>query len=201
MGAAILTAFVLGTSPTFFGVTYLAARISTLFEKQFMRVLAVVILILGLYSIETGLNLSGSPISLTRAMTSLRGDQPAAKSVPVKDPSSQSAALPNSLTEGLATLDSPVLQLGSQTDLTINVRNNGYRPATIYAPAGKPIAVKLATKGVYSCSRAFVIPDLNFQKLLPDTGEVSLEIPAQTSGTVLEFMCSMGMYTGVIIFQ
>jgi uncharacterized protein len=201
MGAALLSAFVLGASPTFFGVTYLAARVSALFEKQFMRVLAIVILLLGLYSIETGLNLSGSPISVTRAIASLKGDQPAASAPVVNTDSAEKVALPSTLNEGLATPDSAVLQLGSQTDLTINVKNSGYLPATIYAPAGKPINVRLVTNGVYSCSRAFVIPDLNFQQLLPATGETSLQIPAQASGKVLPFMCSMGMYTGTIIFQ
>lgn len=203
MGAALLFAFVLGASPVFFGVTYLATRISALFEKQFIRVLAVIILLLGLYSIETGLNLSGSPFTLTRVMAAWRGEQPAVQGAPANRAPSQDVALPSTLSEGLGAPDSNsgVLQMGSQTDLTINVQNTGYRPETIYAPADKPLAVKLVTKNVYSCSRAFVIPDLNFQQLLPNTGEVSLEIPAQKSGTVLPFMCSMGMYTGVIIFQ
>lgn len=201
MGAALLFAFVLGASPTFFSVTYLAARLSAMFEKHFLRVLAVVILLLGLFSIETGLNLAGSPVSLTRGLAFLRGEQLATQAVPLATSASSGLAIPQPLIDGLATPDSNDVQLGEQTDLKINVRNNGYSPRTVYAPAGKTLRLILVTKGVYSCSRAFVIPDLNFQKLLPDTGEIHIDIPAQNPGTVLPFMCSMGMYTGQIIFQ
>jgi plastocyanin domain-containing protein len=61
--------------------------------------------------------------------------------------------------------------------------------------------LNLVTNKTYSCSRDFVIPDLNYYQLLPDTGTVQVEIPPQPAGTRMKFTCSMGMYTGTIVFE
>jgi len=37
--------------------------------------------------------------------------------------------------------------------------------------------------------------------LLPQTGLVQIELPAQKAGKTIYFSCSMGMYSGWIIFQ
>jgi plastocyanin domain-containing protein len=59
----------------------------------------------------------------------------------------------------------------------------------------------MVTKETYSCARGFVIPALNVDELLPASGTVVVDIPAQKTGTVIQFTCSMGMYTGEIIFD
>jgi hypothetical protein len=65
----------------------------------------------------------------------------------------------------------------------------------------QPLKLALVTKNTYSCSRAFIIPDLNFQKLLPATGTEVIDLPPQPAGAVLYYTCSMGMYTGQIEFK
>ena len=67
--------------------------------------------------------------------------------------------------------------------------------------AGQPIKLRLVSENVRSCSRAFVIPSLGVQEILPQTGEVVIEIPAQEAGTEMPFMCSMAMFTGTIVFD
>ena len=64
MGAALMLAFTLGTSPVFFIVAYLTTELGARMEKFFMRFVAVVVLILGLVTMNGGLNLIGSPLSL-----------------------------------------------------------------------------------------------------------------------------------------
>lgn len=64
-GAAIMFSFILGTTPLFFSVAYFATRLGALVEKYFTRFVAALMLIIGLVSIDAGLNLSGSPISFT----------------------------------------------------------------------------------------------------------------------------------------
>lgn len=61
--------------------------------------------------------------------------------------------------------------------------------------------LNLVTDQTYSCARDFVIPALNYYQLLPDTGNVQVNIPAQKAGSTLFFTCSMGMYTGQIVFE
>jgi hypothetical protein len=69
------------------------------------------------------------------------------------------------------------------------------------APAGRPVKLALVTNKTFSCSRAFVIPALNLQKVLPATGTTFLDLPPQPAGAVLRFTCSMGMYTGQIVYK
>jgi len=178
MGAALMFAFTLGTSPVFFIVAYLATELGAKLEKFFMRFVAVVVLILGLVTLDGGLNLMGSPLSLQN-MT--RGwFAPQAESNAITESAQPSAA---------------------SDEIILSVENNGYFPAILKAPAGKDLTLSLVTNKTYSCARDFVIPDLNFYELLPDTGTVQVNIPAQKAGSTLFFTCSMGMYTGQIVFE
>lgn len=176
MGAALMFAFILGTSPVFFIVAYLATELGSRLEKFFMRFVAVVVLILGLVTINGGLNLLGSPLSF----------QNLARNLLPSNSGSASAAQVTSVGEG---------------DAVLYVQNQGYFPQTISAPARKAFTLNLVTNKTYSCSRDFVIPALNYYELLPDTGTVQVNIPAQEKGSTLFFTCSMGMYTGQIVFE
>lgn len=175
MGAALMFAFTLGTSPVFFIVAYLTTELGARLEKFFMRFVAVVVLILGLVTIENGLNLMGSPLSLQNMTRNLFP----ASSVSTAGSDSLSA-------DGV---------------ITLNVQNSGYFPAALKAPANTDLTLNLVTDKTYSCARDFVIPKLNFYQLLPDTGTIQVNIPAQKAGSTLFFTCSMGMYTGQIIFE
>ena len=53
-GAALMFAFTLGTSPVFFAVSYLATRLGSKLEKNFMRFVAVVVLVLAVITIDSG---------------------------------------------------------------------------------------------------------------------------------------------------
>ena len=172
-GAALLFAFTLGTSPVFFIVAYLTTELGARLEKFFMRFVAVVMLILGLVTLNGALNLLGSPLSF------------------------------ENLTRGLMPSSSPTSsQSASSTGgITLMVRADGYFPQTLKAPAGQTVTLSLVTNQTYSCARDFVIPDLNYYQLLPDTGTVTVDIPAQPAGTKMFFTCSMGMYTGQIVFE
>jgi sulfite exporter TauE/SafE len=176
-GAAMMFAFTLGTSPVFFIVAYLTTEVGTRMEKFFMRFVAIAVLILGLVTLDGGLNLMGSPLSLQNLSRSLLSDQ---NRVAAQSSSSQYA---------------------SDGSLLLNVENDGYFPRTLRAEANTPVKLSLVTDKTYSCARDFVIPALSFYQLLPDTGTVQVDIPAQPSGTRMFFTCSMGMYTGMIIFE
>jgi hypothetical protein len=139
---------------------------------------AAVVLILGLVTVNGGLNILGSPLSAQNLSRGLF-------------PSNGGAAAE---TESAP----PVAANGG---LILQVQNEGYFPQTLSAPAGKDFTLNLVTNKTYSCSRDFVIPALDFYELLPDTGTVQVNIPAQAKGSTLFFTCSMGMYTGQIVFE
>lgn len=58
-GAAILFAFVLGTSPLFFILGYFATKLGDAYQKKFFKVAAVAIILLALYNFKGALVLSG----------------------------------------------------------------------------------------------------------------------------------------------
>jgi sulfite exporter TauE/SafE len=198
-GAAIMFAFVLGTSPVFFTVAYLTTRLGARLEKNFVRIVAVIMLILGLVSIDSGLTLAGFPYSVANLRMAAANSESAAAAAP-SEPVAQ-AATPTTQA-GAAEVTGAFGPSASASNLvTINVSNDGYQPEVTHAKSGQPFQLALVTDEVYSCSRAFVIPSLKVEKILPATGTVTVDIPAQPAGSKLRYSCSMGMYTGVIIFD
>jgi sulfite exporter TauE/SafE len=178
MGAALMFAFTLGTSPVFFVVAYLTTELGSRLEKFFMRFVAVVVLILGFVTMNSGLNLLGSPLSVQNLSRNL---------------------IPSS--SGTTAETDSAQPLAANGEVALQVQNSGYFPRTIKASAGKDLTLNLITNKTYSCSRDFVIPALNYYQLLPDTGTVQVRIPPQEKGSTLYFTCSMGMYTGRIVFE
>jgi hypothetical protein len=178
MGAGLMFAFTLGTSPVFFIVAYLTTELGSRLEKFFMRFVAVVVLILGFVTLDGGLNVLGSPLSFQNLTRNL---------FPSKSDSATVA-------------DSPQ-PVAAEGELLLQVENGGYFPTTLKAPADQALTLNLVTNETYSCARDFVIPALDYYELLPDTGTVQVDIPAQKSGSTLFFTCSMGMYTGQIVFE
>src|SRR6266436_9844288 len=59
-GAAILFAFVLGTSPVFFLLGYFATRLGDALHQKFMRVAAIAIIILAVFNANNAIALTGS---------------------------------------------------------------------------------------------------------------------------------------------
>jgi sulfite exporter TauE/SafE len=174
-GATLMFAFILGTSPVFFSIAYLAMKLGAQLEKLFMRFVALVLLALGLFSVNSGLTLMGSPLSVTNMLENLSTVNQAASS--------------------------PNIPQSDDVTLYLSAGNSGYSPRLLHARADTPVSLNLVTNQTFSCSRSFVIPALGVERLLPQTGTETISIPAQTAGTVMRFSCSMGMYTGEIVFD
>lgn len=170
LGALIMFVFTLGTSPTFFLVTWLAASLSKLFQKSFYRVVAMVILALGVYTMDTGFVVMGSPVSLGGYLQSIARPQVEKR-------------------------------FGVGEAAVIQVENWGYAPTLLNLPANQPVELHLVTNETRSCSRAFTIPALRIQEVLPVTGTTVINLPAQAAGTSIQFTCSMGMFGGRLVFQ
>ena len=165
-GAALMFAFILGTSPLFFSVAYFATRLGSVIEKYFTRIVAVTMLVFGLVQIDSGLNLVGAPISFSGAYYSLI-----------------SYAIP------------------TQSGFSIEVTENGYSPTILHLPANQPVTIEWVTNNTQTCARSVVVPGLNYQKILPPTGRIKFDIPAQEKGTTIRYTCSMGMYPSQLVFD
>ena len=182
-GAALMFSFILGTSVLFFVVAYLATQLGARMEKFFMTFVAIVVLVFGFITINSALNLMGSPLSyenITRRIFAV--DETLAFSAPT-----------GGNTSAAASDEAGVLEL--------SVKNQGYFPKILHAKAGSALTLALITNNTFSCARDFVIPALKYNVLLLQTGQELVEIPPQEPGTIMRFTCSMGMYTGQIQFD
>lgn len=171
LGAAIMGAFVLGTSPIFFALG--ASIVELLQRRAFVYVAASIVALFGVISVNGGLGLRGSFFTLQNLYKAATTD-----------------------VENLASGElPPVLDADGYQEVKITVADNGYTASTNTLKVGVPVRVKLATDRTRGCARAFTVPDYGISKILPETGEEVVEFTPKKTGR-LAYSCSMGMYTG-----
>lgn len=199
-GAAIMAAFTLGASPVFFTLAYLATRLGGVLEARVLKIAALAVLVLGLVSVNSGLNLLGSPVSFTSLTNALLPSVTTPATAGVTTDLSKIGCDPKLTSCGANEAASPeTADVGNS--VTVRALNDGYYPASTRAKAGQPVRLDLVTDKTYSCAQAFVIPALHIERLLPESGVTSINLPPQKAGSVLRYTCSMGMYTGQIRFE
>lgn len=175
-GALTMFMFTLGTSPLFFIIGGIATKFSQTMDKYIYPVAAALILFLGITAIDNGLTLLGSGFTFKGTVTDIWK-------------TATQAPQNNVLASSTVT--------GKIQSIQINVLNAGYEPYNLSLRSGIPTNVKLVTNKTQGCSRAIVFPTLNIQKILPETGETIVELPALARGKI-PFSCSMGMFSGTI---
>jgi sulfite exporter TauE/SafE len=172
MGALIMGAFVLGTSPIFFA---LGASVSELLKRPaFSFVAALVVGVFAVLSINGGLALRGSFYTAQNlwAVARMTPEQLAG------------------VGGVLATVDAQ----GKQ-QVAIQVYSQGYKSSATTLKVGVPVQLSLVTNNTQGCTRAFTIPDMNVNKTLEATGTEVVEFTPTKTGR-LAYACGMGMYTG-----
>ena len=173
IGAAIMAAFVIGTMPLFFGVGWLTSTLGDNFRTKFLKIAAVLLLYLGLTSINGALIAYGFPINSQTIASSFK----------------TSTIQKN---EERLYSEAPVSQ-GAE----IFVNANGYSPNYITVKKGSPVTIKLTAKNAYSCASAFRIPSLGISKNLQPNETYTFSFTPEKAGRIT-FTCSMGMYSGMI---
>ena len=193
-GAAIMGVFVLGTAPLFAVIGYLARRSATALRGRLAVLAGAAVLVTALLSVNTGLVLLDAPVTLRSPLSFGDGSAAQAADLPPTETSArsvQAASLPTETAAPAAPDD------GSPQQLVVNVRARSYSPSSLKAKAGSPVQLVLRTNDTVGCTRSIVVPKLNLQETLPETGETVLDLGALKPGK-LRFTCGMGMYSGSI---
>jgi sulfite exporter TauE/SafE len=173
-GAAVMAAFVFGTTPLFAVLGYAARRSTTALRGRLALLAGVAVLVAGLLSINSGLTLRGSSFTLSSVWRSLQGaDQATAAAAP-------------SVTDGNGT-----------QRITITVRPRSYSPSHLSAQPGVPTELVLRSDRATGCTSAFVFPSLGIERMLPVDGDTVIPVGALRPGRH-RFTCAMGMYGGTI---
>ncbi|MBI4065237.1 sulfite exporter TauE/SafE family protein [Candidatus Gottesmanbacteria bacterium] len=172
VGAAIMAAFILGTSPIFF---VLGASILQLLKRPLISYAAAGIIgIFAILSINGGLGLIGSFYTLNNIVRA---------AVMSAD---ELAQVRSSVVAGVT---------GGTQNITIYVENNGYISSATTLKRGVPVKATLVTNNVQGCTRAFTLPEYGISKVLPQTGTSEVEFTPMKTGR-LAYACGMGMFTG-----
>jgi sulfite exporter TauE/SafE len=174
-GAAVMAAFVVGTTPLFAAIGYAARRSTAALRGRLAFLAGATVLVAGLVSINTGLTLRGSSFTISSVWQSLRGADPA--------PAAAAAA---SVTE----------PNGTQR-ITITVRSSSYSPSRLAARAGVPTELVLRSVRATGCTSAIVFPSLGIERMLPEDGDTVIRVGTLRPGRH-PFTCAMGMYGGTI---
>lgn len=173
LGASIMAAFILGTTPLFFGVGWLTSVLGDNFRAKFLKLAAIVVIYLGITSVNGALVASGSPITL-QALTGIfhaNSQQKQTEKLYSESPASQTPQ--------------------------INVTASGYSPNYIKVKKDSPVTLTLVSKDAYSCASAFRIPSLGISKNLQPNEIYKVTFTPKEVGKIA-FTCSMGMYSGII---
>ncbi len=169
MGAAILGAFVLGTSPLFFILGYFATKLGDSMHQKFMKVAATALILLAIFNVNNAIALTGSNFTLENTWNSLFKAQPAQNNNPT-----------------------------ALTSATINFEQGGYSPTSFNIKSGAKITVHLVNNNGAGCIQSFVIPSLGLSKIVPQGSSDTLTFTAPTEKGSIAFMCGMGMYRGMM---
>ena len=180
-GAAIMFAFVLGTSPLFFILGYMATKLGDAMQKQFMKVAAYALILLAVFNINNAIALTGSNFTLDKMLTGFWC------TISICSDSPLFASTVRAAGDGV-----PVDQA------TISIEAAGYNPNSLTVKAGSQVTLTLVNNGGGGCTQAFTIPNLRIQKVVPLGSSDTLTFTAPSKPGPLAFMCSMGMFRGVI---
>lgn len=180
LGAAIMFAFTIGTSPVFFLLGYFATKLSENLHQKFMRVAAYAIALLAVFNLNSAIALTGSNMTLENLWQGFYC------TISFCDPA-QASANGNGQVAGATT-----------NKATISFEETGYNPNIITVKAGSKVTLDLVNKNGRGCIQAFTIPKLNIQKTVPVGGKDSITFTAPSQKGELAFMCSMGMIRGKI---
>lgn len=172
-GALVLFAFILGTSPVFFILGYFATKLADSFHQNFMRLAAIAIILLALFNINNAISLSGSNWTIGNMWKGFWCTV---------------SICPDSLPRNGQVV----------TDTTIIIGSIGYNPNAITVRAGSKVTLHLKNTEGTSCIQAFTIPSLGIQKVVPVGTSADIAFTAPSQPQQIAFMCSMGMFRGVI---
>ena len=187
VGAVGMALFVLGTSPLFAVLGYAFRRSAGLLRGYLGKAAAVAVIVAGVLSINSGLVLSGSSFTLERAWDRLRGTDEMDMGADMSD-----AAMPSMADTSAVTMDGTGVQ-----HIMVDVGETSYSPSRVRIRAGVPTRLVLRTKDIRGCTSGIVIPSAGVERSLPPTGETTIDLGQPEPGRI-DYVCSAGMYRGVI---
>lgn len=174
VGASILFAFALGTTPALLALGWASGSLKGAFGRFFFRFSGALVIVLGLWNIQNGLTIAGYPLALPRL------------SLPER-----ALAAPANPTD-----PSFVRRDGNTQVVPIDVSYAGFWPAEFALSRGVPTRFEVSGEAAgIGCLAAFQIPKLGIRQLLQAGKTTAIAFTPDRPGNYT-FSCSMGMFRG-----
>lgn len=185
LGATIMFAFTIGTSPVFFLLGYFATKLSESLHRTFMQVAGYAIVILAIFNLNNALVLTGSNWTLRGLWDGLYCG------IGICSPAQASIANGSTATAA---------DIMTVKEAAIYITQNGYRtePAVVNVQAGATVKVTIVNQNGGGCTQALTIPRLGLQRIVTMGQSQTIEFVAPSTPGPLAFVCSMGMFGGSI---
>lgn len=166
-GSLIMGLFALGTAPGLLGIGGLTSVIKGIFAKRFFKFAGIVVVLLALFNVQNGLNLTGWGVG--------------AADVEAKPTEAQA-------------LD-PNVRIEDGVQVVRMTQGSGYSPSQFTVQAGVPVKWIINSTNPYNCASSLIASKIGVRKNLV-AGENVIEFTPKEAGQI-PFSCSMGMYRGV----
>jgi sulfite exporter TauE/SafE len=176
-GGLIMATFILGTTPLFFSFGFLTSTLSAVFRKSFLRIAAILLIYIGIISINGVLVATDASFTLEKLW--------------------QLSPIEINLNGNDQRLNSNSTELNGVQTVNLQVSNNGYFPNYVQVKKGELVHLNLNSQNAFNCASSFRIPALGVSKNLPPTGYDSVEFIPDKTGK-FTFSCAQGFYTGTI---
>lgn len=167
-GSLIMGLFALGTAPGLLGIGGLTSVIKGIFAQRFFKFAGIVVILLAIFNVNNGLNLTGWDFGSTRAA------ETEAVAVKSADPSVK-------------------IENGVQV-VRMTQAADGYSPSQFTVQAGVPVKWIVNSTNQFTCASTIIASKLGVRKNLV-AGENVIEFTPKEVGQI-PFSCSMGMYRG-----
>lgn len=169
IGALTMGTFAIGTAPGLLGLGGLTSVVKGAFARHFFRFAGIVVILLAVFNISNGFNLTGFDANyfLSSASSAQAKEQEKDPNVELKD--------------------------GVQIVRMTQARD-GYSPNSFTIQKGIPVKWVINSTDAFSCASSIIVPQLRIARGL-SSGENIIEFTPSEVGT-LKFSCNMGMYGG-----
>lgn len=172
-GGLVMIVYVLGTIPLFLALGLIASSMMESWYRKSLKIAALVLIALALYSLNGVLLVLDSPVNLSGFLEPIINNHTVevekAKILPVEN-----------------------LQL-----VRIKIDSRGYNPSYVRVKKDVPVELTLESKNAYSCALSFILREFNLSVTLKPNDRKVINFTPQEAGK-FRFSCSMGMYTGIL---
>jgi sulfite exporter TauE/SafE/copper chaperone CopZ/plastocyanin len=177
-GAIIMFLFALGTLPGLLGVGALTSVLKGTPARIFFRFVGLVVLVLGIFNLANGYNLSGINFQFPSLAS-------AGSSCPVGKPCPSG--------QGASGGQIAQIENGEQV-VNMTQAASGYSPNNFTVKKGIPVKWVIDSQDAYTCSASIRMPAYNIAQFLQAGQNVIMFTPTQTGN--VRFTCGMGMFSG-----